>query len=79
MVGEVEGTTKHIAGRITMTKNYSEVVVTNIRMPFSSMVIFMVKWAIATIPALIILSIVGSLVFSLFGAILGGLHHRMGV
>ena len=32
-----------------------EVVVTDIRMRFGSMVLFMVKWAIAAIPALIIL------------------------
>jgi len=32
-----------------------EVRVTDIRMPFGSMVLFMVKWAIASIPALIIL------------------------
>ena len=35
-----------------MAKNYSEVVVTDIKMPFGSMVVFMVKWAIATIPAI---------------------------
>ena len=35
------------------------VVVTDIRMPFWSMVVFMVKWAIAAIPAMIILIIVG--------------------
>ena len=39
-----------------------EVVVTDIRMPFISMVFFMVKWAIASIPALIILSIIFGLV-----------------
>ena len=35
------------------------VVVTDINMPFMSMVIFMVKWVIASIPAFIILSILG--------------------
>ena len=34
----------------------SEVTVTNIRMPFMSMVWFMVKWSIAVIPAMIILT-----------------------
>jgi hypothetical protein len=34
------------------------VTVTNINMPFWSMVIFMVKWAIAAIPALLILLII---------------------
>jgi hypothetical protein len=31
------------------------VIVTNIKMPFWSMVVFMIKWAIASIPAIIIL------------------------
>ncbi len=34
------------------------VVVTDIRMPFFSMVIFMVKWAIAAIPAFLILTVI---------------------
>jgi hypothetical protein len=40
---------------------YTRVVVTDIHMPFWSMVGFMVKWAIAAIPALIILAIIGAL------------------
>lgn len=42
------------------------VVVTDVRMPFWSMVIFMVKWAIAAIPAMLILATVGALCFALF-------------
>ena len=34
-----------------------KVIVTDIEMPFISMVIFMVKWAVASIPAVIILMI----------------------
>src|SRR6185369_12419205 len=37
----------------------SKVVVTDIHMPFWSMVIFMVKWAIAAIPAIVLLVVVG--------------------
>ena len=33
----------------------TKVVVTDIQMPFISMVVFMVKWALAAIPALLIL------------------------
>jgi len=36
--------------------NGKNVVVTDIRMPLWSMVVFMVKWAIAAIPALVILT-----------------------
>jgi hypothetical protein len=45
-----------------------EVVVTEIRMPFWSMVWFMVKWVIASIPAFIILAII----FWLVVAVLAG-------
>ena len=37
----------------------TDVVVTDIHMSFGSMVLFMVKWALASIPALIILMIIG--------------------
>jgi len=55
----------------------TEVVVTNIKMPFGSMVLFMVKLAIATIPAIIILSVVGSITFGIINVLLGGSHVRM--
>ena len=40
----------------------NHVVVTDIKMPSWSMVVFMVKWAIAAIPAFIILGIIGAIV-----------------
>ena len=55
----------------------NEVVVTDVRMSFSSMVFFMVKWAIATIPAIIILTVVGSITLGLLRALFGGFHQRM--
>ena len=36
-------------------------------MPFEEMVVFMVKWAIASIPAFIILFIIGLIFFGIFG------------
>jgi hypothetical protein len=50
--------------------NKQAVVVTDIRMPFFSMVIFMVKWAIAAIPALCILILFGVLTWSMLGGFL---------
>jgi len=47
--------------------NSKEVVVTDIRMPFGSMVVFMVKWAIAAIPALVILTGIWWITVALFG------------
>ncbi len=49
------------------------VVVTDIRMPFFSMVVFMIKWVIASIPAFIILSMIGSILMMLVGGMLGGM------
>ncbi|MDX1303085.1 hypothetical protein [Photobacterium sp.] len=51
-----------------------EVTVVDVKMPFMSMVIFMVKLAIASIPAFIILSIIFGLLMALFG----GMFHGMG-
>ena len=62
-----------------MANDYSEVVVTDIKMPFGSMVIFMVKWAIAKIPAIIILSITGSIIFSILRLLFRGFHRGMGI
>ena len=38
-------------------------------MPFGDMVIFMVKWALASIPAFIILFIIFGIFFAIFGAL----------
>lgn len=51
-----------------------QVVVTDIRMPFWSMVIFMVKWAVAAIPAALILGAVIALVTALFSGFWGGMY-----
>jgi hypothetical protein len=37
------------------------VVVTDVRMPFFSMVVFMFKWALASIPAFLLLAFVGAM------------------
>ena len=49
----------------------TEVTVVDVRMPFGSMVMFMVKWSIATIPALIILGLVAMVAAGFLGGILG--------
>jgi len=54
-----------------MDSEISKVEVTDINMPFSSMVWFMVKWAIASIPAIIVLW----LLFVMFGGLITGLVH----
>ena len=47
--------------------NSQNVTITDIKMPFGSMVEFMVKWAVASIPAFIILCIIGLIVAGIFG------------
>lgn len=58
------------------TKNNNHVVVVDVKMPFLSMVVFMVKWAIASIPAFIILMIFAGIVSAFLGGIMGGIGHR---
>jgi len=48
--------------------NGKNVAVTDIRMPFWSMVVFMVKWAIAAIPALVILTSSWWITVAVFGS-----------
>jgi len=47
-----------------------QVVITDIKMPFWSMVTFMVKASIAFIPASIILSIIGAIIFGILSVML---------
>jgi len=60
-----------------MADENSKVVVTDIKIPFKSMVVLMVKWAVATIPALIILIVIGSITFGVVTALMGGWHMKM--
>ena len=50
-----------------------EVIITDIKMPFFSMVVFMVKWVIASIPAFIILVILGALATGVLTGLTAGM------
>ena len=50
--------------------------IVDIRMPFGSMVVFMVKWAIAAIPAVLILVVLGAILTGVLGGIVGIGAHR---
>jgi hypothetical protein len=54
---------------MTNGENSQNVIVTDIHMPFLSMVVFMVKWAIAAIPAFVILIILGFLTTGILGGL----------
>ena len=53
-----------------------EVVVTDVKMRFWSMVVFMVKLALASIPAAIILFAIYAIAYAIFLAIFGGFFWR---
>jgi len=63
-----------------MAEDRREVIVTDIKIPFWSMVVLMVKWAIAAIPAVIILMLIAALFSLALGMIPGaGWHHYLGM
>ena len=63
-----------------MADNTQEIVVTDIKFPFWSMVVLLVKWSLAAIPAMIILISIGVAISLVLGALFGGMggwHSRM--
>ena len=61
------------SGPQPMMQPPTRVVVTDIDMKFGTMIVFMVKWAIAAIPATLILSIIGGAIMAVFFVLLGAL------
>lgn len=57
----------------SVTRVLGHMVVTDVRMPFISMVVFMIKWSLAAIPALIILFLVGVAAWTLLIGVAGAL------
>jgi hypothetical protein len=55
----------------------ARVKVVDIDMPFGSMVVFMVKWSLASIPAFIILTIFFSVLFGILEAMFSGIITRL--
>ena len=54
-----------------MSDGRNEVVVVDIKIPFWSMVVLMVKWTLAAIPAIVILIAIATFISAVFG----GLFH----
>jgi len=59
-----------------MPAEYGKVVVTDIKIPFRSMVVLMIKWAVATIPAFIILALIGTFLFNFLGILFGSITQK---
>jgi len=51
----------------------NRVTVVDFDMPFGSMIVFMLKWALAAVPALLILIMVGAAAFVVFTGLIAGL------
>lgn len=51
----------------------TEVTVVDVQMPFGSMVVFILKWTLAAIPAMICLGIIAAIFVAVFGGIFGGI------
>ena len=49
----------------------SDVIIKDIQMPFWSMVTFMVKWAFAAIPAIVIIGFIIAVLMGVFGGLAG--------
>jgi hypothetical protein len=58
----------------TSPQEPASVRIIDVKMPFGSMVVFMVKWAIAAIPALIILALIGAMLSGLLIGMFSGAH-----
>lgn len=54
-----------------MADGSQQVVVTDIKIPFWSMVVLMVKWTLAAIPAIVILFIIAFIFSAIFAAFFG--------
>jgi uncharacterized membrane protein YcjF (UPF0283 family) len=61
---------KEAATPLQEDRTVQRVVVTDIQMPFGSMIRFMVKWAIASLPAFLILSLLAVLVWAFLIALI---------
>ncbi|WP_162047686.1 hypothetical protein [Vibrio taketomensis] len=59
-----------------MSDDQNQVTVVDIKMPFMSMVVFLVKLSIAAIPAMLILSVIFGVIGLIFGGIFNGIHHQ---
>ena len=68
ILGEISQTSKKGNGMENLSEGH--VTIVDIKMPFMSMVTFMVKAAIAAIPAVIILAVLGAIIGAMFGGMM---------
>jgi len=71
--GEAEENTAQASVVLDAGSATTEVIVRDIQMKFGSMVVFLVKWALASIPAMIILTLIALVFSAIFGGSFAGL------
>lgn len=67
-----ENETNNSVGGRTMS-NSQDVKIVDVNMPFMSMVVFMIKWSVAAIPAMLVLLLAGGIGIAMFGGIFGNM------
>ena len=60
-----------------MADDRNHVVITDIRIPFFSLMVLTIKWVLASIPAFIILWLIGMVAMMLFWGLIGSLDGMM--
>ena len=58
-----------------MADSTNTIVVTDIKIPFWSLVVLMVKWALASIPAVVILVVIGAVASAVLTMLFGEAFH----
>ena len=58
-----------------MSNENNQVTVVDVKMPFLSMVIFLVKLSIAAIPAMLIIGFIMSVIGMIFGGLFHNIHY----
>lgn len=62
-----------------MNESVQKVSVSDVSMPFGSMVVFILKWTLASIPAMLIIFLVALVVAGLFGGLFTALQRGASV
>ena len=64
-------------GNAIPTTTKGAVIITDISMSFKSMVVFMIKWVLASIPAIIISSLIVAVFISIAGGVIKGILSQL--
>jgi len=69
---ETTGSISNYAPPASHNPQVVRVVLSDIQMSFGSMVMFILKWMFASIPAFIVMAVIMSIIFGILGVMFGG-------